>query len=281
MGAISPRPKSTGYAIGQISLLVMLAALLILPMALVDGFLRGQYNVLILVACLSGLVIIFYRPLLVFVLGPLLVSFGLDKAAENYYSLMLRFAPQFGFAYLQRAVVRQKRGDIANALVDYDKALEITAQKAQLAKPPLWSVNYSIAFIHVSKAELYLVQDKPQQAVTEFDAALKRNEAAQSQTLYWEYRRAYAQVISGSYEDALNNLDSLYFDSELEPNEAQVETDLHALKALVYQALDRPAEARESWQQATALNPKYANPAWLRNNLNWPENLLQLAAGIQ
>jgi len=276
-----PRPKSTNQVIGQIALLVMFAALLILPIGLVVGFLRGEMDALIFVLSLAGLVIIFYRPLFVFALGPLLISFGLLNSAETYYSLMLRFAPQFGFAFANRAVVRQKRGDVENALADYDKALAIADQKAHLAKPPFWSVSYSAAFIHVSKAELYLVQGKPQEAVTEFDAALQLNEAKQSLTLYWEYRRAYAQIISGSYEDALNNLDSLYFDNELEPDEAAVENDIHALKALAYQALNRPAEAQAAWQQAITLNPNYANPAWLRDTLLLPEPLLTLATAIQ
>ncbi len=274
-------PKRIKDFVMRYLFLIILGIIITALIILVVKFLRLDLS--------SALFLVIFWPLLLLVLwvfvllylGPILVKSGNHKAAENLYTFMIRFNRDFGYGYLQRGILYHIQKNRDKAFADYDRALEIARVKAALPQPKPFSINYSAGAIHDYKADLYLSRNDPQEAIAECNAGLAVHEDHPTVKLALQIRRGYAQLVMGNYEGALSDFMSIRFEPDMQAYEKAAAPNLHALKALVYQALDRPAEAQAAWQQATALNPKYANLTWLHDTLNWPENLLQLAAGIQ
>lgn len=265
----------------QSIMLIFFVGLLIFTLAIFISFLRRQIDFGQFIFVFVAINLVIMRPAVVFSLGPLLVTFGQPQIAEALYSLIIRIAPRFGFAYVQRGVLRQLRKEVNEALSDYEIALNIAKDKAILSKPPLWSANYSAALIHAYKADIYLVKQDAHQAIIECSNGLGLKENNQSLTSLLHFQRAYAQLVVGNYEDALLEFNTLYFDGRLAAHESSLETELYALKALTYYNLNDFDEAKSLWQQAIRLDRNYANPVWLRDTFLWPESLLKLANQLQ
>jgi len=262
--------------LSQSILLITFVGLLIGILAILVGFLRREIDLFTFLIAFGAIVLLVIRPLVVFSLGPLLVGLGQPKIAERLYSSMIRLAPQFGFAYFQRASLKQNRKSMDDALLDYEIALDIVKSKAALSNTPLWSVNYSAALIHANKADIYLFKGDIPSAIVECNNGLALDENNQGIALLLKFQRGYAQLLNANYEEALLDLNSLYFDGDLAPNERPVEIELYALRALAYANLVDFDEAKSLWEKAVALDSNYANLDWLRDTHLWPSHLLSL-----
>ena len=262
-------------------MLVMFVGLLIGILGILISFLRREIDLGTFIIVFVPIILLIVRPLVVFSLGSLLVTFGQPNIAETLYSLMIGIAPKFGFAYFQRGILRQNREDMNEALSDYEIALNIAKAKTTLAKPPLWSVNYSAALIRSLKVDIYLFKQDEQQAIIECNNGLELNENDQSITLFLKYQRGYAQLVIGNYEDALLDFNCIYFNGELTARERPFETELYALKALAYYKLEDFDEANMLWEKAVKLDHNYTNQDWLHDTCRWPEGLIQTAGSIR
>lgn len=233
----------------------------------------------ILIVLVIPFTIFVVRPFLIYQLGPILISLGRPDLAENVHSFMISLNPTFGFAYLQRANARLFQTHTNDALKDYNMALTIA--KANSTQPKkLFSIGYDIQTIYCTKSDIFLSKRSPQQAITECDKGLAIKGQFPTIPLILLHNRGFAYLMLYKYEAALSDFEDIDLASLMAQNTPFIVTSFYALKALAYQALDRHAEAQTAWQQATALNPNYANPAWLRDTMKWPENLIDLASTI-
>jgi tetratricopeptide (TPR) repeat protein len=223
-----------------------------------------------LVALVGSFFIIFY-------LGPILFKIGKPKAALNLYSFLIRINSKFGYGYLQRGILRHAQRDTDNALMDYDQALKLAKIKAASRQPQYFSINYSAASIYGNKADIYLYKNDPQQAILECNMGLSLHENQPAINLLLQYRRGYAQLVTGNYDGALQDLNTLHFEGKTAAHAKSFAPNINALKAISLAGLGRIDEAKSFWAKAVAANPDFNKSEWLRTTRLWPSNLISLA----
>jgi tetratricopeptide (TPR) repeat protein/S1-C subfamily serine protease len=208
-------------------------------------------------------------------------------ALENYpkaiadYDKAIAINPEFALAYNNRGITYNALKDYSKAITDYDKAIAINpefalayivrgdAYKALKEYPKaIADCNKAIA-INPEYAEAYIVRGIAYNALKEYPKAIA------------DYTKAIA--INPKAVVAINNIGLLQYEQgniDRAMNQFQKAVNIDNILAestlalaITLQAKGKIVEAEELARAALALDPKFADPAFLRENL-WGDKLI-------
>jgi tetratricopeptide (TPR) repeat protein len=245
---------------------------------------------------------------------------GEVEIALKHFDLVHRLKPEFMMAQFNHAtmLVELKRYDealhiledttsddplVARCMVlkafiylkrgDYDKSASIVAQiiteADQIARKSArhgaymhgidkYYENVSSYALRI-RATLYLVNDRVEDALSDLDRALSINPES------WAIRndRGEVRFAGGKFQEALEDFKrSAQFTPELGSPLLPLRSQMlvTAGLAVTHHALGQIDEAQALWRDLTAENPRFRDLYWLKDELRWPQAMIDHAAQL-
>jgi tetratricopeptide (TPR) repeat protein len=184
-----------------------------------------------------------------------------------------------------RAHVYMERGDLERAQNLLDNVIadarNVTGKQPQFAaymRGGLYQNSVALHWALAYRAMLHLRRESPDLAVTDYDAAI--NAYADIGVTY--HNRGEVRFALNNYEGALAD-----FQKSLETRPAHytlipvtVAEMSRAGLAVTHHALGQIDEAQTLWRDLTAENPRFRDLHWLKDELRWPQAMIDHAAQL-